>query len=177
MHPEAHEFIRREVKRRGLFGLSVVEIGGRNINGSIRPLFRTSDYLSTDITDGPGVDLVADGAAPEFYGAVVSKLGGKLADVVVCCEVLEHTPAGEAIVLNAARLLGVGGVFLMTAAGNGRAPHSAVDGSSLRAHEWYRNVTSDDCARWYGVAFAGGAFVVEHDRGEEDIYVVAIKGA
>jgi hypothetical protein len=68
----------------------VVEIGGRNVNGSVRELFHPEcAYLSTDIAPGDGVDIVADGASLSLDIA---------ADLVVCCEVLEHASNADAVV-------------------------------------------------------------------------------
>src|SRR5678809_1536471 len=53
------------------------------------------------------------------------------AAVVLCCETLEHAACAEAICRNAYRMLAPGGVFVVTAAGEGRDPHSAVDGGPL----------------------------------------------
>jgi len=43
-------------------------------------------------------------------------------------------------VLQAFRMLEPGGMFVMTAAGPGRAPHSAVDGKGLQPGEHYANI-------------------------------------
>lgn len=143
MHAAAFAFIQSVAHERppGL----VVELGGFNINGSIRALF-TEPYLSTDVRPGQGVDVVADGAT---YVPPVP------AACVVCCEVLEHTAAAEAICRNAYRMLQPGGVFFVTAAGVGRAPHSAIDaphstfdGVALLTDAHYANVTADQLTAW-----------------------------
>ena len=118
----------------------VVEFGSRNVNGSVRPLFSGVRYIGVDLLPGPGVDVQADAATytpPEPAG------------VVVCCEVLEHAPDAGAIVANAYRILAPGGVLILTAAGEGRIPHSAVDGKPrLYPGEFYANVTSGDLTAW-----------------------------
>lgn len=116
----------------------MLEIGGRNINGSIRPLFG-ADYTALDLAPGPGVDIVADAATWE---------PGETFDAVVCCEVLEHTPDAEAIVATMGKAVGPGGSLIITAACPDRAPHSAVDGGPLRPGEFYRNVDPTDLSRW-----------------------------
>lgn len=68
--------------------------------------------------------------------------------MVVCCEVLEHSPRADQIVRNAIRMLAPGGVLLVTCATDPRAPHSAVDGNALRAGEWYQNVAQDSLRAW-----------------------------
>jgi SAM-dependent methyltransferase len=138
MHQEAFEFV-REVLAELPAPRTVVELGGRDFNGSVRGLFEPTSYLSVDLLPGKSVDVVADAA--EFEPP-------EPPDLVVCCEVLEHTPAADRIVRNAVRMLAPGGVLLVTCATDPRAPHSAVDGGGLRAGEWYQNVGQDALAAW-----------------------------
>ena len=163
MHEAAFRFVERAVADYGdrILG-PVVEIGGRNVNGTIRGLFGP-DYIATDVAPGLGVDVVADGATyapPAPAGAVV------------CCEVLEHTALAEEICANAHRMLAPGGVFIVTAAGRGRGEHSAVDGCNLRAGEFYKNVETVDLEAWLAPF---GWSAVEYNPVARDVYAVAIK--
>lgn len=128
MHHEAAEWVARWAPDRPV---AVLECGGRNINGGVRHVFQVASWTSVDITDGPDVDVVVDFCDYE---------PGSHVDVVVCCEVAEHTPDWPTICWNAARHLDQGGMFLFTAAGPGRSPHSASDGGELRPGEHYENV-------------------------------------
>lgn len=153
MHDAAYEWVAQHA-----IGGSVLEIGGRDINGSVRCLFG-SEYTSIDLVDGPGVDVVADVTEYEPRDEF---------DVVVCCEVLEHT---EADIIGAAhRLLRKGGTLIFTAAGPGRAPHSAVDGGLLRQWEVYRNIDRD-----FLVAKLLGFSTFTIDVAGDDIRAVAVK--
>jgi SAM-dependent methyltransferase len=109
----------------------VLDIGGRNINGSTRGLFPRADYTSLDIVPGDGIDIVADAAiwVPD-----------REYDLVVCTEVFEHTSAWPQIVATAFTALRPGGQFIATMAGPGRMPHSAFDGGPLQPGEYYANV-------------------------------------
>jgi methyltransferase family protein len=110
----------------------VLDIGGRNINGSVRDLFPEAEsYTALDIAPGDGVDIVADAAdwAPD-----------REYDTVVCTEVFEHTPRWPEICRTAFAALRSGGLFITTMAGPGRPAHSAVDGGGLRLGEYYGNV-------------------------------------
>jgi SAM-dependent methyltransferase len=118
----------------------VVECGSRNVNGSVRGLFPYAQYLGIDIEAGPGVDMVADFREVEMVD--------QLADVVICCEVLEHDTDPAALLAKAFEVLHLGGKLIMTCAGVGRAEHSAVDGGPLRDGEHYRNVSSDELTGW-----------------------------
>ena len=137
MHAAAYAFVQSVAGRRppGL----VLDIGGRSVNGSVRGLFEGDPYLVIDPIAGPDVDVVADGATftPDIAPSCV-----------VCCEVFEHTPDAAAICAHAFDILEPGGVLIVTAAGPGRAPHSAIDGGPLRPGEWYRNLTIADLVLW-----------------------------
>lgn len=143
MHAEAFAFVRHTLTQHPCApDAFVVEIGGLDINGTVRGLF-PPHYLSTDVTDGPGVDRVADGATLTL---------DQPADVVVCCEVLEHAPHAQAIVANMARIASPGGRLIITAAGAdgdwARLPHSAVDGGDVRDGEHYANVSPGALSAW-----------------------------
>lgn len=164
MHANAYNFVKRVVATQRLPVGPVVEIGGRDINGSVRELFEGRDYTSIDLYDGPGVDVVANGATyrPKKRPAVV-----------VCCEVLEHAANAAQLCLNAWAMLSKGGAFIVTAATTGRVEHSAIDGGSLRAGEYYENVTWDMLRLWCR------RFVrVDYEFNEQtcDIYALARKG-
>lgn len=138
MHPEAYAYVERAVGLHGPFG-AVVEFGGRDVNGSVRPLFAGASYLSVDLEPGDGVDVTAD--------AATVNVGGDW-DCVVCCEVLEHAEEPERLIEAARRALRPGGLFVMTCAGEGREPHSAVDGGQPRQGEHYRNISPVELQGW-----------------------------
>lgn len=163
MHPEAHAFVGR-VAAANQYG-AVVEIGSRDINGSVRAWFDTPSYWGIDLFPGPSVDEVAD---------AVRWRPATRVDCVVCCEVLEHAPDVEAIVVCASESLRVGGQFIMTCATDPRGPHSAHDGLELRPGEHYGNVAPEEFSRMCrdsGMEIE--ALEVHVERG--DLYAVARK--
>jgi hypothetical protein len=143
MHPAAMDFVASVLTRHTIQPGAVIEIGGRNINGTVRPLFDSiaQSYLSIDLYDGPGVDLVADVCAEPLVRRA-------RATCVVCCEVLEHAPDGKGICRWAWRALAPGGVFILTAANPARFTHSAIDGGPLHDGEYYAGVSEAMLARW-----------------------------
>jgi SAM-dependent methyltransferase len=165
MHGPAFGWVARTLKdvppRR-----AVVEVGARDLNGSVRQLFMGATYVGIDVQDGVGVDVVADGATyePPF-----------VPDTVVCCEVLEHAENAPEIVQNAFRMLAPGGLFLMTCATDPRAPHSADDGGPVRPGEFYRNVSFEEFQRWAQVdtEFLIERFEIDQEAG--DLRVLARK--
>jgi len=139
MHTQVLEYIHEQFNKfnRPETTWDVLEIGSLNINGSVREILQphASTYLGIDMQEGPGVDLVASGA--EFYAP-------EIFNIVVCCEVFEHTPAWRDIIKQAYINLKPGGMFIATMAGIGRPPHSAIDENPIRDWEHYENIDAND---------------------------------
>lgn len=165
MHDEAKAFIMRTLERLGPRE-RVVELGSRNVNGSLRMLFAEAYYLGVDLRPGPGVMVVADAATYRPPALV---------DTVVCCEVLEHTASAPKIVENAYGMLVPAGVFIATMATEPRAPHSAEDGGPLADGEYYHNVGAMELYDWM---FSSGfrRIAIEENRAHGDLYAVGFKG-
>lgn len=164
MHAEAHAWVARYA---AVEAVAVLDIGGRNINGTVRDLFPGADpYTALDIRDGDGVDIVADAAtwSPD-----------REYDVVVCTEVFEHTPDWPQICKTMGAALRPGGLVILTMAGPGRAPHSAVDGGwSLHPGEYYGNVDPHELERVLAdCGFAG--IVVDYQPSPADTRAVAYR--
>lgn len=115
--------------------LTVLDIGGRNVNGSVRDLFPHADYTALDILPGEGVDIVANAA---------SWTPDRAYDLIVCTEVFEHTDQWPQILEVAAAACRPGGRLVLTMAGPGRPEHSAIDGGPRRPDEHYGNVAPED---------------------------------
>jgi SAM-dependent methyltransferase len=101
-------------------GKDVLESGGLDVNGTIRPTIEAmhpKSYLSTDIEGGPGVDLIC---AAEFLRPLS-------ADLVVSVETLEHTSNWKTALLGMVQATRPGGYLLITAPGPGFPYHYAPD--------------------------------------------------
>lgn len=139
MHPEAREGLARQLDASCL-DLSapwrVLDLGGRDINGSIRDLLPAAKWTGLDIKPGPGVDLVHDATQP--WPDTFDRF-----DLVVCTEVLEHVERWAAILRTAAQALEPGGpeVLFVTCASTGRPEHGASGGPRPLPGEWYGNVS------------------------------------
>jgi SAM-dependent methyltransferase len=160
MHIEAYEFVRSALA--GQYG-SVIEVGGRNINGGVRDLVKCDSYTSIDLFPGPAVDVVADCRewAPD-----------EPADLVICCEVLEHADDPEGVVAACISYLSPTGRLAVTCAGPSREPHSTHDGGALRGDEHYGNIDADDLDKW----MADLNRRVVYGRGTQDVYAVGWRG-
>lgn len=164
MHEAAYRWVAEQVARHGPWD-NAVEIGSRDVNGSVRSLFGGARYTGVDIEQGPGVDVVADGSIWQPAEPV---------DCVVCCEVLEHHRDPETVVMNMVKMLRPGGCLIVTAAGPGRPPHSAYDGGQLRADEHYTNIDPDDLGLWLDGLTTCWQVAVNTEAG--DVYAVALTG-
>lgn len=159
MHAEAMAWVAAnapEGKRR------VLDIGGRDINGNPQSLFdHGTTFEVVDPIDGPAVTWVGD---------IADYTTKSKFDTVLCLEVAEHVEQWEAIISKAASLMKPGGVFIFTAAGPTRAPHSAMDGGGLKTGEFYENIDPKKLAKVLAQHFAD----VRVDELGADVRAVAV---
>jgi Methyltransferase domain len=139
MHPEARDGLARQLEASCL-DLSapwrVLDLGGRDINGSIRDLLPAATWTGLDVEAGQGVDMVHDATTP-WPG------GFDQFDIVVCTEVLEHVEKWGALLRTATQALEPGGpeMLFVTCASTGRRPHGASGAMDPAPGEWYDNVS------------------------------------
>jgi len=89
----------------------ILEVGSRDVNGSLRPFIESrkpSKYIGTDMVAGPGVDLICK--AEEL----VERFGAESFDVVISTEVLEHVRDWRKVVSNLKRVCKRGGIILIS---------------------------------------------------------------
>lgn len=133
MHAEALAWVTRYATTDEV---SVLDLGGRDVNGTVRDLFpNATQYVVLDIVAASNVDIVADAA---------TWVPDQQYDVVVCTETFEHTPEWRSICATAYRACRPGGLLIATMAGPERPGHSAVDGGALRPGEYYGNIDPED---------------------------------
>lgn len=104
----------RIVKVYDLSGRSVLDVGSRDVNGSLRGLF-TGSYIGVDMVDGPGVDRVACASDLPFNDGEFS--------VVICTEMLEHDLTFWRSLDEMKRVLCRGGHLLLSTRSNGFPNH------------------------------------------------------
>jgi len=90
MFPALYETVReyREGHLSGTF--RVLEIGSRNVNGSVRDLFGGTDYHGIDAQAGEGVDTVLDIESENVHSLENLIKMIQWADTVLLLETLEH---------------------------------------------------------------------------------------
>lgn len=163
MHSAALEYVRAKVGELGLTG-DILDLGGRDVNGTVHDLFPDAAWIVVDIADHPSVDVVGDAAIVNL---------DKLFDVVVSTECFEHTPDAPEIIANAYKHLGAGGVLIATMAGPGRVAHGAAGEPYPPLGEWYRNVEPDELFDWLKDA---GFEAIDVDQSGPDLRCTARKG-
>lgn len=138
MHLEAHDAVSRMLDLSGVDRAApwrVLDLGGRDINGSIRAHLPNAVWTGCDIEPGPGVDIVHDATLPWPKG--VDRY-----DLVVCTEVLEHLPLWRLVLQTASEALEPGGpeLLVVTCASDGRPEHGMAGAPLPASGEWYQNV-------------------------------------
>jgi len=144
---------------------TVIEVGSKIVQGTIRPLFEGTRYVGIDPQAGDGVDVVASG---------IDYTPDAPVDIVLSPEMAEHTPFWREIFANCIAMLKPGGLFIATMAGPGRAPHGVnIDDPDKRG--WYANIEPGDLA--YVFAFNDLVEDYEVDQLGEDVRCWARKCA
>jgi len=130
MHEQADEWVRFISTKVG-HPKVIMDQGGRNINGGIKQYFPSvEEWVAVDITDGHGVDVVADSASYVHPNC----------DIVTSTELFEHTPEVQRIIMCAYDSLKFGGSYIITTAGLNRPPHNAHGAPELQRGEYYINI-------------------------------------
>lgn len=166
MHPQAWSFLTKQVAKVRQVN-SIVDIGGRNNNGTPRDLFPKAEYTVVDAVDGDDVDIVSK--AEEW-------VPDRKWDMAVCTEMFEHLHPDhyETILKNMCDAVDANGILLFTAATDPRPAHGAWGSPGLEPDEFYGNVDVEFLKQ---AMQAAGWFIdeLEIDRNVGDVYVRAIK--
>lgn len=108
MHESVLEYVGTMIAEHDLGDLNVLEIGSLDVNGSARNMF-TNHYVGIDLTEGPGVDIVAD-----WHDQCNRWVGLEL---ILCLEMLEHDTRPWVTAHNIAACLAPDGFAIVTARG------------------------------------------------------------
>jgi hypothetical protein len=140
-HPEQRDFFQRTREKFPNFftNVSVLEVGSLNINGTVRDFFNSAQYVGVDVSDGPGVDIVAHGESLSFPDGSF--------DVVVSAECFEHNPQWLETFINMYRMASKFVIF--TCASDGRPEHGTTrttpqDSPFTLSWDYYCNLNEKD---------------------------------
>jgi SAM-dependent methyltransferase len=140
VHRSIHDFALRTITREDIADRSVLEVGARDINGTLRPFIQSlgaSSYRGTDKHPGPGVDTVIDAAdLADYYGE-------ESFDVVICTETLEHIKDVPAAMRSMKRVLRTGGLLIITARSPGFPRHGYPEDYWRFTREHAMNLVND----------------------------------
>ena len=152
----------------------VLEIGSYDVNGSVRQFFEGSHYCGTDLMEGPGVDVVADGHLLDHQEESY--------DITLSCECFEHNPHWSSTFLNMHRMTRPGGFVIFTCATRGRLEHGTQrtspaesPGSQDIGWNYYKNLQAKDFTKQFpiGELFSQHLFVT--NRRSKDLYFIGSK--
>jgi hypothetical protein len=159
-HPAQRKFCRhvRKLFPQHFSRVSVVDIGSLDINGNVRRMFSRSNYIGIDVFDGENVDVVgcAHEVLPEVHEEIRRCIEGHYRgwceislpciDTIVSCEALEHDKHFRQTLAAMYNHLRIGGLMLITCAGDGRAEHGTSEHrpcDSPGTNDYYKNVSNE----------------------------------
>lgn len=155
MHHEAYEGFARMLAASGWTkGTSAIglDVGGADVNGSVRDQLPDVTWIGLDIEPAPGVEIVADAATWRLGTDGIP--GGLLPtaecfwgfDIVIATELFEHAQRWPEIIQTMALALRKGGpeILIATCASTGRPPHGARGEWGVPEGQYYGNVAPDD---------------------------------
>ena len=112
----------------GRAGMVVVDVGGKNVNGSLRPIFEQAGmrFVCVDMDPHPSVDIVVKpGERLPFEDGTI--------DLVVSSSCFEHDPCFWMTIREMARITKPGGFVYVSAPGTG--PHHGYPGDNWRFYK------------------------------------------
>lgn len=94
-------------------GKAVIEVGSRNVNGSLRPAVEAlnpQSYLGVDLEEGSGVDEICDA------GELVGRFGSEAFDLLISTFLVEHVSDWRKVISNFKNVLKPNGTLLVSTA-------------------------------------------------------------
>ena len=156
-------------------GKRVLEIGSADVNGTIRPFFKDSDFIGVDISEGKGVDLVG-------YGDKID-LGALSFDLTISCECFEHNPQWVETLLNMHRMTKNDGFVVFSCASRGRPEHGTTrtsphesPGTQSVGWNYYRNLNKKDFEAALDLESLFHWHYFSYNSKSKDLYFIGSKG-
>jgi SAM-dependent methyltransferase len=121
------------LSREEIQGKSVIEVGSKDVNGSLRSYVESRDpaeYVGVDIEMGPGVDILCSAED------IIEKFGKETFDIVISTELIEHVKDWRKVISNFKNICIPGGIILITTRSYGFKYHGYP-------HDFWRYELSD----------------------------------
>lgn len=132
-NPACLAFVQRTVQAVEIARKLVLEVGARDVNGSVRPAveaLKPKRYVGVDIEAGPRVDYVCDAVN------LIDQFGEASFHTVLTTEMLEHVEDWRAVLHNLKGVLKPGGVLFLTTRSRGFPYHGYP-------HDYWRYEVAD----------------------------------
>lgn len=113
-------FVKNNLSKNEIKGKRVLEIGSRNVNGSVRPYVEKNqpkEYIGIDIRKGDGVDIICD------VNNIQKQFGTESFDIIIATELLEHIKNWRIAIMNIKNVLKKDGIILITTRSKGLGFH------------------------------------------------------
>jgi SAM-dependent methyltransferase len=155
----------------GMFtGVTVLEVGSLNINGTVRDFFDATTYIGVDVAPGRCVDVVAEGQNLDFPDNHF--------DVAISAECFEHNPHWAATFANMHRMASKYVVF--TCASDGRPEHGtrrSDPNSSPLTLEWdyYKNLNEQHFHEEFDISRMFSEWEFVYNPSSWDLYFYGVK--
>ncbi len=149
-HPAAAKAVQGFADEHVRAGMTVLDVGGRDVNGGARPIMEAkgAKYTCQDMQEDPSVDVVSP------PGEALPFADGSF-DVVMTSSVLEHDPMFWVTIRELARVTKMGGKIFCSAPGAG--PYHAYPGDNWR---FYKDAPAA-LAFWCGKTVEGKNYPLE----------------
>lgn len=142
-------------------GKSVLEVGSRDVNGTLRPhvtSLKPLRYVGLDMAEGPSVDEIGDAELLE------QRYGRESFDLVISTEMLEHVLDWHSVVLNLKRVVRRGGHLLITTRSKG-----------FQYHEYPRDCWRYEVADFQYIFSDFAILALESDSEVPGVFILARK--
>ena len=163
------------VSNKKLSEINILEIGSYDVNGSVRDIFKESNYLGIDLINGPGVDLVMNGED-------IKKLNKKF-DIIISSECFEHAVNWKKIFLAMIDCVKDNGYIIMTCASTGRIEHGTkrsdfffkMESSPGTKDNYYKNLNKKDFFQNFDISKIFERYFFFYNIHSFDLYFVGQK--
>ena len=169
MHSSVVYFTMKVITEDMIRGKRILEVGSKNVNGSLREFIsglNPASYTGIDVEKGAGVDMVVDA---EKMDAELSLPDGGY-DVVICTEVMEHVKDWRKAINNIKDKLAPEGFVLISVRGIGMPYHPYPDDYWRYSIEDMAKIFADyDIWALEDDTEYAGVFILAKKRGEPKV--------